>query len=153
MNAEKPVVKMARHFPTRDSALSFYKILLVENLIFLRIHIVIEGGVILEFFFVGSHASDNRVLNLLPLTSDIGWFVCVTRTGNVVSWEWFHIKNFTVALHLVTSEVVEGSSAFDGLFPFEEFVGDIVHSLELWAFFFGVAKVFCVLDFAWSPFV
>jgi hypothetical protein len=67
-----------------------------ENLILLRVHIVIKGWVVLEFRFVGSDTSDDRVFDLLPLASDVGGFVGVTRTRDVVSWVWHHLECFAV---------------------------------------------------------
>ena len=50
-------------------------------------------------------------------------------------------------------EVVECPSSLGGLLNVEQFVGDIVHGLELWAFLLGVAQVFRIPDLGRLPFV
>ena len=68
------------------------------------IHIVIKRGVfILELFLVGSYTPHNRVLDLLPLASYIGWFVGVTCACDMVGWVWHHSEVFAVLFHVVAS--------------------------------------------------
>jgi hypothetical protein len=67
-----------------------------ENLIVRGVHIVIKGWVFVEFSFVGSDTSDDRVFDFHPLASDVGGFVGVTRTCHVVSWVWLHLERFSV---------------------------------------------------------
>lgn len=122
-----------------------------------RVHIVVHWIsveiFVLEFFFVGTDATDDRVFDLHPLTSHVGGFVGIAGTGDVVGGVGHHLEGLSVTLVLVASEVVESSSTDNRFFPRKEFVCDVVDSLQLWALFFGVAKFVSVLDFVWLPFV
>lgn len=122
------------------------------------VHVVVhwvsvEVFVILELFFVGADASDDRVLDLHPLAADVGGLVRVACAGHVVGGVWHHFEGLSVTVVLVAGEIVESSSANDRFLPAEEFVCDVVNCFQLWAFFFGVAKFVGVLDFVWLPFV
>lgn len=65
------------------------------------IHIVIKHRVVvLELGFVGAYTPDNGVLNLLPLASDVGWFVGVARASDVVRWVGHHLEVLTVLFHV-----------------------------------------------------
>jgi len=125
-------------------------------LIWVVIHIVIHlvvGFVVIELRLVGSYTSDNGVFDLHPLASYVWWFVCVAGACDVVSWEWLHFECFAILLHIAAGKVIVGSATVDVLFPRQKFVGNIVHCLKLWAFFFGVAKIGSILDLVWLPFV
>lgn len=70
----------------------------------------------------------------------------VLREGN-------HRERLSVLFHVPTCEVVECSPSLRRLLNIQQFVGDIVHGLELWAFLLGVAQVFWIPDLGRLPFV
>lgn len=70
----------------------------------------------------------------------------------MVGWEGHHLEDLVFADHIVTAEVVKGSSSIDKFLHVEEFVGEVVHSLGVLASLLDSAKIGSVDGF-WIPFV
>jgi len=81
---------------TRTSPSEIFEILVVVQVIFIHIRVVVI--VILAFWSIGTHTSDNRFLDFGPFASNVGWFVVVASTGSFTFWVWNHFEDLSTIL-------------------------------------------------------
>jgi len=120
------------------------------------VHIVVrEAAVALEEFMLSvlSDASDDRVLDLGPLASDVVRLVKVACAGDVVDWVGNHLEDPVLCLHIVATEIVEDSATVIVLFRVEQRVCEVVDSLGVLAPFLNFAKILDAIDGFGIPFV
>jgi len=138
----------------RTSPSELFEILIVVQVIFIHIGIVVI--VILTFWSIGTDTSDNRLLDLGPFASYVGWFVVVTSTSGCIFWVWNHLENFsTVLVRVIVANKVKSNLSFVnlGLGPVKKFVGQVIDASDIVTFFFIVTKCVSTLDLTWLPFV
>jgi len=130
--------------------------LVLHSLFFILVHIIevfVSKSTFIEFVIVGSDTSNNGILNLWPLATDVRWLVIVTSTSSEILWKWNHIENLSIGMGVWFARKVEHScsDSWLRLGPFQKFIWNVVLTLEWSTIIFFVTKSISTLDRIWLP--
>lgn len=107
-------------------------------------------------WLVLANASDNGVLDLGPLATDVAWFVVVTGARGRGDGEGVHLEDLVILLVLPvgTGELEQGLAIVDlGLGPAQQLVRDVVLGADVTTFLLLITQCLGIADLIWAPLV